>query len=99
MSVRLSVRFSGTICNWQPFRGAIPTAAGRYRKTEALSAQSRGMNRPLAFAVVSFVATLVALLVLMQTALVAGGPSRALVLASVGGIGTYVAIRSGVLKS
>ncbi|MDT3434473.1 hypothetical protein [Haloarcula sp. 1CSR25-25] len=57
------------------------------------------MNRPLAFAVVSFVATLVALLVLMQTALVAGGPSRALVLASVGGIGTYVAIRSGVLRS
>ncbi|WP_191906162.1 MULTISPECIES: hypothetical protein [unclassified Haloarcula] len=57
------------------------------------------MNRPLAFAAVSFIATLVALLVLMQTALVAGGPARALILASVGSLGTYVAIRSGVLKS
>ncbi|EMA20290.1 hypothetical protein [Haloarcula amylolytica] len=57
------------------------------------------MNRPLAFAAVSFIATLVALLVLMQTPLVAGGPARALVLASLGGLGTYVAIRSGVLKS
>jgi hypothetical protein len=57
------------------------------------------MNRPLAFAAVSFIATLVALLVLMQTALVAGGPARAFVLASMGGLGTYVAIRSGVLKS
>ncbi|MEF8829023.1 MAG: hypothetical protein V5A15_05455 [Haloarcula sp.] len=57
------------------------------------------MNRPLAFAAVSFVATLVTLLVLMQTALVAGGPARAVVLASMGGLGTYVAIRSGVLKS
>jgi len=57
------------------------------------------MNRPLAFAAVTFIATLVALLVLMQTALVAGGPLRALVLASVGAIGTYFAIRSGVLKS
>ncbi|WP_336329862.1 hypothetical protein [Haloarcula sp. CGMCC 1.2071] len=57
------------------------------------------MNRPLAFAAVSFITTLVALLVLMQTALVAGGPARALVLASLGGLGTYVAIRSGVLKS
>ena len=57
------------------------------------------MNRPLAFAAVSFVATLVTLLVLMQTALVAGGLARAVVLASMGGLGTYVAIRSGVLKS
>ena len=57
------------------------------------------MNRPLAFAAVSFTATLIALLVLMQTALVAGGPVRALVLASLGGLGTYVAIRSSVLKS
>ncbi|WP_336337838.1 hypothetical protein [Haloarcula brevis] len=57
------------------------------------------MNRPLAFAVVSFVATLLALLVLMQTALVAGGPARALVLAALGSLGTYLAIRSGVLKS
>ena len=57
------------------------------------------MDRPLAFAAVSFLATLVTLLVLMQTALVAGGPARALVLASVGATGTYFAIRSGVLKS
>jgi len=57
------------------------------------------MNRPLAFAGVSFVTTLVALLVLMQTGLVAGGPTRTFVLASIGGVGTYVAIRSGVLKS
>jgi len=57
------------------------------------------MNRALSFAAVSFIATLVTLLVLMQTALVAGGPARAFVLASMGGIGTYVAIRSGVLKS
>ncbi|MFB6222246.1 MAG: hypothetical protein ABEH86_01060 [Haloarcula sp.] len=56
------------------------------------------MNRPLVFAAVSFVATLTTLLVLMQTALVAGGPVRALVLSSVGSVGTYVAIRSGVLK-
>ncbi|WP_200830827.1 hypothetical protein [Haloarcula mannanilytica] len=57
------------------------------------------MNRALAFAAVSFTATLVTLLVLMQTALVAGGPARAVVLATMGGVGTYVAIRSGVLKS
>ncbi|WP_202904503.1 hypothetical protein [Haloarcula rubripromontorii] len=57
------------------------------------------MDRPLTFAAVSFIATLVTLLALMQTALVAGGPARALVLASVGAIGTYLAIRSGVLKS
>ncbi|EMA01018.1 hypothetical protein SAMN05443574_101448 [Haloarcula vallismortis] len=57
------------------------------------------MNRAFSFAAVSFIATLVALLVLMQTALVAGGPARALVLASVGAIGTYFAIRSGVLTS
>jgi hypothetical protein len=57
------------------------------------------MNRALTFAAVSFISTLVTLLVLMQTALVAGGPLRALVLAAMGGVGTYVAIRSGVLKS
>lgn len=57
------------------------------------------MSRALNFALVSFVATLVTLLVLMQTALVAGGPSRALVLASAGAVGTYFAIRSGILKS
>ncbi|EMA29288.1 hypothetical protein [Haloarcula japonica] len=57
------------------------------------------MDRPLVFAAVSFIATLVTLLVLMQTALVAGGPVRALVLASASAIGTYFAIRSGVLKS
>jgi hypothetical protein len=57
------------------------------------------MSRPLTFAAVSFVATLVTLLLLMQTALVAGGPVRALVLASLGSLGTYLAIRSGVLKS
>ncbi|WP_424002873.1 hypothetical protein ACOZ4I_02960 [Haloarcula salina] len=56
------------------------------------------MTRPLLHAAVAFVASLATMLVLMYTTtLVAGGPLRAVVLALAAGLGTYLAVGSGVL--
>jgi len=57
------------------------------------------VTRPLVYAAAAFVASLVAMLALMYaTTLVAGGPLRAVVLALAAGLGTYLAVRSGVLE-
>ncbi|MBV0900529.1 hypothetical protein [Haloarcula salina] len=57
------------------------------------------MARPLAYAAVAFAASLATMLALMATTtLVAGGPLRAVVLAIAAGLGTYLAVRSGVLE-